>query len=122
MTNVEIWYVNSFFRVKIKGHAGYGADKGLPEGHDIVCAAVSILGQTLTQYFMDLEQEGKAIIHQKEVEPGQIYLSALVKNQEAEAARQAVKVIMRGFDLLADCHPEHVRKGWGHDSEKCDMV
>ncbi len=122
MTDVDITYVNGYIRVKIKGHAGYGKANGLPEGQDIVCAAVSILGQTLAQYLMDLEVDRAAVIYQRAIKPGEIDLRAMVNNQKAEEAKQAAEVIKRGFDLLADRYPEYVRKGWGHGEEKCDMV
>ena len=35
MTDVDITYVNGYFRVKIKGHAGYGKANGFPEGRTL---------------------------------------------------------------------------------------
>ena len=122
MTNVDITYTNGYFRLKINGHAGYAAANGLPEGSDIVCAAVSILGQTLAQYLMDLEADGEAVIYQREILAGKIDIRAMIKPKRTREAEQAAEVIKRGFDLLEERYPEYIRKGWGHGEEKCDMV
>lgn len=122
MTNVDITYTNGYFRLKINGHAGYAAANGLPEGSDIVCAAVSILGQTLAQYLMDLEADGEAVIYQREILAGKIDIRAMIKPKRTREAEQAAEVIKRGFDLLEERYPEYIRKGWGHGGEKCDMV
>ena len=121
MTNVDITYTNGYFRLKINGHAGYAAANGLPEGSDIVCAAVSILGQTLAQYLMDLEADGEAVIYQREILAGKIDIRAMIKPKRTREAEQAAEVIKRGFDLLEERYPEYIRKGGGHGGEKCDM-
>ena len=43
MTEITFENVPGYFRLKVEGHAGYGCAMGLPEGHDIVCAAVSAM-------------------------------------------------------------------------------
>lgn len=57
MTEITFENVPGYFRLKVEGHAGYGCAMGLPEGHDIVCAAVSAIGQTAAQCMIDLGEE-----------------------------------------------------------------
>ena len=47
MTTVTYYEENDEISVRIKGHAGYDE-----KGSDIVCAAISTLGQTLLAYLM----------------------------------------------------------------------
>ena len=47
MTKVNMLFDKGYVKITMKGHAGFAERNNLPEGHDIVCAAISILGQTL---------------------------------------------------------------------------
>ena len=58
MTRVDISVKENKFRMHSEGHAGWGKANGLEDGHDIVCAAISILTQTAAQRLMDMEAEG----------------------------------------------------------------
>lgn len=121
MTEAVITDQNGYIRVDIMGHAGYGAGNGLPKGCDIVCAAVSVLGQALVQYFLNLAEEKKAAI-QAEVQPGKIKIRAVVKAAYRKEAQGALDAVRAGFDLLADQYPEYVRKGWGHRNGTCGIM
>lgn len=72
-----------------EGHAGYG-----PHGQDIVCAAISVLAQTLAACVEDQAEEA-------EIMPGYVHIRWV---DETEAA----KVIKRGFELLCEAYPNHV--------------
>ena len=59
MTKIKITNVPGYCHIRIEGHAGYGFANLLPEGNDIVCAAISVLGQTAAQCIMDMSDAGK---------------------------------------------------------------
>ena len=99
MTHVYITNGMGYARVKIEGHAGYGAANHLPEGHDLVCASVSILGQTAMQIAIDMEQEKKVSI-----------------------AQMTCEAIRTGFEILSSTFSDYVKMGWGHRQIKSGMV
>ena len=67
MTEITFENVPGYFRLKVEGHAGYGCAMGLPEGHDIVCAAVSAIGQTAAQCMIDLGEEKAVVIQDLQI-------------------------------------------------------
>lgn len=75
-------------RMTIHGHAAYG-----PKGQDIVCAAVSILWETLE----DAIQDAGADIHSENAEAGAWFA-----------------FVWRGLSQLAAQYPKHVsvRREW----------
>ena len=72
MTEITFENVPGYFRLKVEGHAGYGCAMGLPEGHDIVCAAVSAIGQTAAQCMIDLGEEKAVVIQDLQLKDGLI--------------------------------------------------
>ena len=57
MTRICIEQTELCARISIHGHAGYAKAMGLPAGCDIVCAAVSFLGQVAARRILQLEEE-----------------------------------------------------------------
>lgn len=108
MTKVSIINVPGYFKLLIRGHAGYGQAKGLPQGHDIVCAAISTLGQTAAQCMLDLSEEQAVIIREMRVEAGLIDLRVLAKEKAQKRLESMVYTIQRGFELLRDSYPDFV--------------
>ena len=53
MTVVRIKWTGDTLEVSVSGHAGYG-----PKGSDIVCAAVSMLSQSLAAALEQAEKDG----------------------------------------------------------------
>lgn len=49
MTKVNMLFDKSYVKITVKGHAGFAARNNLPEGHDIVCAAISIVSFRINQ-------------------------------------------------------------------------
>ena len=92
MTEITFENVPGYFRLKVEGHAGYGCAMGLPEGHDIVCAAVSAIGQTAAKCMIDLGEE-KAV---------------LVKKKAQKRLNAMVYTIQRGYETLSKSYPEFV--------------
>jgi uncharacterized protein YsxB (DUF464 family) len=92
-------------RLSIKGHANYG-----PTGEDIVCAAVSMLGQTIAQYAMNLDAEGKVeALDELTCWDGAVRIDAVLTDDGCQQMDTALGVIMTGFELLQRKYPENVQ-------------
>lgn len=84
-------------RITLKGHAGYAQ-----QGEDIVCAAVSILAQTLIKSVEDLTT-GKI---QYSISPG----SVDIKHGNLSASAQTLMdSFFIGIRMIADEYPDNVR-------------
>ena len=98
MTTVTYFDINDEISIEIKGHAEYGK-----AGEDIVCSAISMLGQTLIAYLN--------VDHFKfdySLREGYIWAYAKGIN-----VRVAFNVIMTGFYLLERDFPDHVKLNRG---------
>lgn len=108
MTEITFENVPGYFRLKVEGHAGYGCAMGLPEGHDIVCAAVSVIGQTAAQCMIDLGEEKAVVIQDLQIKDGLIDIRVLVKKKAQKRLNAMVYTIQRGYETLSKSHPEFV--------------
>ena len=93
MTKVTYFDQGDEFSITIEGHAGY--DK---IGSDIVCSAISILGQTLLAY-IDTDHE----VFRYHLESGRIW--AYAKGRDV---RKALNVIMAGYWLIQNNYPDYL--------------
>ena len=95
---VEVYYNPDSYIVKVDGHAKSGE-----YGHDLVCAAVSMLVHTLianAQFF-----DNKAEIKLKE---GSAYILCKPREENEGACRIALDSVCVGFELLANSYPENI--------------
>jgi uncharacterized protein YsxB (DUF464 family) len=83
--------------INIEGHAGYA-----PHGQDIVCAAVSILCQTLIQSINDLTMDSVECA----VESGNVNIKYRILSEKAQLLIESFFV---GIEMLANNYPEHVQ-------------
>ena len=83
-------------RVLIQGHAGYA-----PPGQDIVCAAVSVLAQTLGQTLGNLANEQI----QYSIKPGAIDIR---RKRPTKKGDLLVDAFFIGICGTADTYPDHV--------------
>lgn len=83
--------------INVKGHAGFA-----PHGQDIVCAAVSILCQTLIQSINDLTMDSIECA----VESGNVNIKYKILSEKAQFLIESFFV---GIKMLADNYPEHVQ-------------
>lgn len=83
--------------VTIEGHAGYAET-----GHDIVCAGVSALVQTLIQSVEDLT--GDAIEYT--MQPGFVEVRFLTFSDESRVLLDSALI---GLQMIAEAHPHHVQ-------------
>ena len=93
MTKVTYFDSGDEISINIEGHAGY--DK---IGSDIVCSAISILGQTLLA-FLDTDNE----VFKYEMKEGRIW--AYAKGRDV---RTALNVIMAGYWLIQNNYPDYL--------------
>lgn len=94
MTTVTYFEQNDEISVEISGHASHGK-----KGEDIVCSAISMLGQTLLAY-LNVDHDK----YDYSMREGYIWAYAKGIN-----VRVAFNVIMTGYYLLARDYPDHVR-------------
>lgn len=111
MTKVSIRMGGGYAKITIRGHAGYGDANGLAEGHDIVCAAISALGQALVQRLMDMAQEKRVVIYTLKCQPGEINVRILAKARHKEELEITVKTIVRGMELVQEQYPDYIKVG-----------
>lgn len=113
MTRVWIQNQGREWQICIEGHAGYRAARGLPEGTDIVCAAVSILGQTAAQCFLELEEDGDVKVKELVMDGQAGLVRILAVSSDTPDAGQKVGhmvwTVQNGLRLLAEAYPEFVR-------------
>lgn len=84
--------------VTITGHAGYG-----PPGKDIVCAAVSVLVQTLAASAKQLTAD------HMEVECREGFARISCDGNLSEGTRLLMNSFFVGIQMIADTYPQYVR-------------
>lgn len=101
MTTVKIRQTDDIIRVAVEGHAD----------EPIVCAACSVLDQTLMQCLRDTANGGALEIYHDEVndETGSLYIKAKTKKGTKDAMGMMLGVIATGFMLLQEQYPEQVK-------------
>lgn len=83
--------------ITIEGHAGYA-----PEGQDIVCAAVSILAQTLIQSVEELTADTIEYV----IQPGTVDIK---HGNLSTNAQLLVDSFFVGCQMIANTYPDNVR-------------
>lgn len=90
--------------LEVKGHAGQA-----PEGHDIVCSAVSILTYTVAQYLKYVEKEkGLRKKPHIDIKNGDAVIVAKPTEEFMGEVLNAFFVAEVGFHLLAQNYPQYV--------------
>lgn len=104
MVNVELKRCGSTYILHMEGHAGAG-----DVGHDIVCAAASILCYTAAQSAIDLYDAGKLRKQPRtDVEKGNATITMCPKREAAAEVLVMLKTIETGFALLSHHYGEYV--------------
>lgn len=112
---MQVWMGES--GLWIRGHAG-----SAPRGEDLVCAAASMLVQTLACTVLRLEEQGETAAVRIRLRPGR----AAIRCRNTAPARAAFRVIRDGFSLLCAAYPacvtmqclEQAQKGDDHHGRK----
>ena len=101
MTTVR--YSPDDLTLEVEGHA----DSAM-WGVDIVCAAISILEQTLLRNLMILHNKGDCELDYEHSEPGHSRMHAVPKNWARVKIKQMYEFTMEGLRMLCWKYPEHV--------------
>ena len=96
-------YYKKYHRVTVKGHA-HSAEKG----HDLVCAAASMLVSTLAANVAQLHTKG--IVQKKTIilDDGCAEVSCTASNKYKYTVEMIYLGICVGFELLSQRYPEYV--------------
>ena len=100
---IHVTYHRKYNRVTVEGHAGSG-----PEGHDLVCSAVSALALTLAgnvSYMEAQEAVRNVVIKLKE---GNAEIQCTACKRYKESVEQIYRAICVGFELLATKYPKNI--------------
>lgn len=99
MTKVVINIGPDTMILSMRGHACYKMD-----GADIVCSAVSILGQALADTMFHTPN----IRVVTKMDKGNLFLEAHYRKEQREYIKNRLAVAMSGFQMLRDAYPENV--------------
>lgn len=91
------------YEVKAKGHAGAGK-----YGQDIVCAAVSVLMQTLANEVEEAARAGTVALGAVAHGDGWIKVEVTPTRESCNMVEAWVELVQDGLDALAESYPENV--------------
>jgi uncharacterized protein YsxB (DUF464 family) len=100
---ITVTYHRKYNRVTVTGHAGSG-----PEGHDLVCSAVSALALTLAGNVAYMESQEAVWNVVTALEEGNAEIQCTAYRRYKESAEQIFRAICVGFELLATKYPENI--------------
>lgn len=99
MTRIVIHVGEDFMRLSMEGHACYNL-----EGKDIVCSAVSILGQALVETMLQMPE----VRNVAKMEKGNLYLETHYTVEQREKVKDRMELAINGFRMLQDAYPRNV--------------
>lgn len=92
------------FRMEAQGHAGYA-----PIGHDLVCAAISILMTTTAEMILRMKKQGYLETEPElRLAPGNVLLDMKPKPWYEDTAEIIMDFARAGCELLQESYPEYV--------------
>ena len=100
---IHVIYHRQYNRVTIEGHAGAG-----PEGHDLVCSAVSVLALTLAGNitYMEAQEAVHGVIIK--LDEGNAEIQCTPYRRYKDSVQQILRSICVGFELLATKYPDNI--------------
>lgn len=102
MTSIHMGIGKQEMVLVLKGHAGY------KKGDDIVCSALSVLGQAAVSTVMDMQKDYG--VHAKvTIEPGLLKLIAQYPEKMQTEMESRMMLAKNGFLMLELSYPEHVK-------------
>lgn len=106
MTNITYATTENEFSLECRGHAGYAC-----AGQDIVCAAISVLAETLAMYLCD--QKDEVVVR---VESGYLYI-----HSKGEKSIDAFNQTLTGLKSVEANYPQYlsIEKGCTIFGESC---
>jgi uncharacterized protein YsxB (DUF464 family) len=106
MTTATIRANGPEISVTVKGHAGAPRTE---HDNDIVCAAVSVLSQTLLECMIREQDAGALDGFKYRAVSGDIEVNAIPRELHTERVKTAVRTVATGFILLSKAYPDNVR-------------
>jgi uncharacterized protein YsxB (DUF464 family) len=110
MTKIHFRQNGNHFTATFTGHANAKRH----DGNDLVCAAISMLSQTLMQYACDALERGHLVkigtIRQNPMD-GAVSVDVLANNDGFPHVLGAFSAVATGCALLAEKHPDNVSLG-----------
>lgn len=100
---IYVAYHRKYNRVTVDGHAGSG-----PEGHDLVCSAVSALALTLAGNVAYMEAQGAVRDVITKLDEGSAVIQCSPHRRYKDSVAQIYRAICVGFELLATKYPENI--------------
>lgn len=100
---IRVTYYRQYNRVTVEGHAVSG-----PEGHDLVCAAVSALALTLAGNVSYMKAQDTVYDEILKLEEGNAEIQCTPYRRYKESAQQIFRSVCVGFELLATKYPENI--------------
>ena len=100
---IHVTYHRQYNRVTVVGHAGSG-----PEGHDLVCSAVSALALTLAGNvkYMEAQEAVHGVIIK--LDEGNAEIQCTPYRRYKDSVQQILRSICVGFELLTTKYPENI--------------
>ena len=100
---IHVTYYRQYNRVTVEGHAGSG-----PEGHDLVCSAVSALALTLAGNvsYMESQEAVHGVI--TKLAEGCAEIQCTPYRRYRDSVEQIYRAICVGFELLATKYPNNI--------------
>ena len=100
---IQVTYYRQYNRVTVEGHAGSG-----PEGHDLVCSAVSALALTLAGNVSYMQAQEAVYDVTIELKEGNAEIQCTPYRRYKDSAQQIYRAICVGFELLATKYPQNI--------------
>ena len=100
---IQVTYYRQYNRVTVEGHAGSG-----PDGHDLVCSAVSALALTLAGNVSYMEAQDAVYGVVIDLKEGNAEIQCTPYRRYKDSVSQIYRAICVGFELLATKYPENI--------------
>ena len=100
---IQVIYYRRYNRVTVEGHAGSG-----PEGHDLVCSAVSALALTLAGNVAYMKAQDTVYSEILKLDEGNAEIQCTPYRRYKDSVEQIFRAICVGFELLATKYPENI--------------
>ena len=100
---IKVTYHRLFNRVTVDGHAGSG-----PEGHDLVCSAVSALALTLVGNVAYMKAQDAVYGEIMKLDEGNAEIQCTPYRRYKDSVEQVFRSICVGFELLSTKYPDNI--------------
>ena len=101
---IHVIYHRSYNRVTVEGHAYSGEP-----GHDLVCAAASVLAYTLAGNVANMKDHGQVRAPVLDLVSGKAEVSCNPVNRYKATVMLVFDAVCVGFELLASNYPDYIK-------------